>query len=563
MQRRLQELPTAQAIDADRQRLKDIDCRIQDREETIGRYEAQVEDTAQSLGYAMDALTHARKFAASQEPKGGLASTMQRVLERGTAIVSSKTTRKPKKSLTSTRVTQLCSREPSVFGSEEPLQEGEDRGVGELPLQQTATLRMKKTDNSSSRHEAPYEIGEDDIDQALGEMSIPELGFAEKHPQEIVQKRTENAMPARKEVSRATNAYTASSSSRYGSTRRVARAQTQLDPAGLCSNPSGTRVKKISYVPPESDYCDSRSGTSKYSRYMRNTRGASITSGGNTTGHSNLTQNESEAAGRISESGRYHRCTSTVRNSRPGSRTRGRTTRLSVARSPAQKLQTVAELWQEMWRKYSQSFAPSETEIFNLVEPLLDGSEIYKKFSTQYAAKLPSFDPLNARKYPPDRCGYGLRYMCISNDMNSLILKQERNSGSHYAVSIDSILRPTIPQQTIEIIRTQKSAHLQENLSLASMAGEETGILGKIASTIADKQSGKTSAGTYKSKCAECGYYPFWFELIDGGQLDLIATDYGVLKAWVMGISAIKDNQGVVEKFKALVDSLQNVVSEY
>lgn len=214
-------------------------------------------------------------------------------------------------------------------------------------------------------------------------------------------------------------------------------------------------------------------------------------------------------------------------------------------------------IWDIIKKQHLRSFTQSETNVFNLIEPLLKGQHFYKKFSKQFSNTMKPFDPLETEEFPPDRCGYGLRYLCLSKDFRNLIIKQSQESSAHYSIPITSIEKPIIPQKTIEIIKFQKKAKIQNHMNAGDIEesyGENTGMINKIAKAIADKSILKSpkSEENYKKKCANCKYFPFWYKLVDNGRIDLIATEYGILKTWVIGISTLLKNQAVIEKFKSL-----------
>ena len=100
-----------------------------------------------------------------------------------------------------------------------------------------------------------------------------------------------------------------------------------------------------------------------------------------------------------------------------------------------------------------------------------------------------------------------------------------------FAVPLESIVKPVIPQQTIEIIRAQK----------ALKQGETSGTLENRSKDFA------------KEKMEDCAFYPFSFELVEKGRLELLATDYRALKVWVIGVSTITKNrksaEGLAKKY--------------
>ncbi len=50
-----------------------------------------------------------------------------------------------------------------------------------------------------------------------------------------------------------------------------------------------------------------------------------------------------------------------------------------------------------------------EVSFAERIIPLLDGAAFYKKFASTQSLNENAFDPLNADKFPPEVCGYGIR----------------------------------------------------------------------------------------------------------------------------------------------------------
>ena len=201
----------------------------------------------------------------------------------------------------------------------------------------------------------------------------------------------------------------------------------------------------------------------------------------------------------------------------------------SFLNSPSTFNLIVPDIWQEIRRKHFEGFTPNEIHLFNLVEPLLNGNYFYKRFSSQYSIKLPAFDPFQSSLHTPEQCGYGLRYFCLSNDLASVTIKSKKTTTTQQSVPVETILKPIIPHNTIEYIRVLKSS--QSNTS-------------KNIST--DQEDNQIDIGSY---------YPFSFALAEKGSLELIATNYQILKAWVIGINAISKNKRIFQKFKGIAEA--------
>ena len=55
-------------------------------------------------------------------------------------------------------------------------------------------------------------------------------------------------------------------------------------------------------------------------------------------------------------------------------------------------------------------FSKVEVQFAKRLLPLLDGTTFYKKFSSRQSLNENAFDPLHTEKYPPECCGYGIRF---------------------------------------------------------------------------------------------------------------------------------------------------------
>jgi len=163
-------------------------------------------------------------------------------------------------------------------------------------------------------------------------------------------------------------------------------------------------------------------------------------------------------------------------------------------------------LWNELWSEYSSSFSLDEIEVYNSLEGLIMGANLYKK-STIANSRV--FDPLNSVKYPPDRCGYGVRYISISIDLKSLIIKQSKEGKNFYKIDLETIRKPKVSKETTELLK--------------------------------EKEKG------------DVNYYPFYLELTDGDKLELIATSSNTLKAWLIGLNTLLNKKEIIQKFREYI----------
>ena len=89
--------------------------------------------------------------------------------------------------------------------------------------------------------------------------------------------------------------------------------------------------------------------------------------------------------------------------------------------------------------------------------PLIQGSVMYKKFSTNYLLQQKVFDPLGPNETTPDHCGYGVRFFRLDPTLSYIEVRQHYKSGIESMIDIDDVIKPIIPHTTIDIIKFQNS----------------------------------------------------------------------------------------------------------
>lgn len=103
-------------------------------------------------------------------------------------------------------------------------------------------------------------------------------------------------------------------------------------------------------------------------------------------------------------------------------------------------------------KKYSES---SEQSVLSLIQPLIEGSELYKKFSQRSSINQTVFDPLG--NSPPESCGYGIRSVQLNKSLKRIDIRQPYKTGLETSITIDQIRAPVIPQRTMTILKLQKT----------------------------------------------------------------------------------------------------------
>ncbi|CDW87247.1 UNKNOWN [Stylonychia lemnae] len=211
--------------------------------------------------------------------------------------------------------------------------------------------------------------------------------------------------------------------------------------------------------------------------------------------------------------------------------------------------------------------------------PLLDGAAFYKKFSSRQSLNENAFDPLNADKFPPESCGYGIRLFQLDKSLMSINIRQSLKNAVENTISLNEIVKPILPQTTMDIIKAQKQFSLQQQANQLRKSSRN-GFLGHQGQ--GNQQSQVNSAKDlleeflildtkgsishlakigivnknselYRQKCLDSTYYPFSIALTKG-RVELIATSYETLKNWIIGLNLLVSNKKHIPKIRQIMD---------
>lgn len=189
-------------------------------------------------------------------------------------------------------------------------------------------------------------------------------------------------------------------------------------------------------------------------------------------------------------------------------------------------------------------FTLIEADFFRAIQPLLDGGHFFKKFSQKSSLISQEFDPLEADVLPPEKCGYGMREVKLNKALTKLEVRQPNKPGIESSIMLDKMLDPIVPQHTMAILKTQKSAWLSgqqppedEELKRKYPEFKRMGIM--------DFQS-----PIFEAKCMDCVHYVFFIVLERGGRVELVADSYVLFKRWVEGLKALVRCRKLLPKLK-------------
>ncbi|CAG9319620.1 unnamed protein product [Blepharisma stoltei] len=196
----------------------------------------------------------------------------------------------------------------------------------------------------------------------------------------------------------------------------------------------------------------------------------------------------------------------------------------------------------------------SEKNFYERIMPLLEGAEIYKKFSQHNSLKLQAFDPLDSVRNPPEACGYGIKYFRLHKSLQRIDIRQPLKPGFESSISIDQIMAPIIPQITMTILKIQKKLG-QEDLEFTNFTKETQ----EKYDLMKEKGYLDHQSPAFKEICKDCAMYPFHIALIQGGRIELIAKSYVTFKQWINGINALIRAKRQIPKLRRRIESYTSV----
>ena len=185
-----------------------------------------------------------------------------------------------------------------------------------------------------------------------------------------------------------------------------------------------------------------------------------------------------------------------------------------------------------------------EKLLLEKIQPLLEGSEIYKRFSQRSSLKQVEFDPLDCKINPPEACGYGLRTFTLSKCCTRIDVKYQLRTGFDSTIPVDSILNIIIPQITKTVLKVQKRTGKDE-IDTSDRKNSKNNY-----ETMKERGYLDTKSKAFNERCVLCKWYPFSIALVEGGRIELIAKTYPLFKNWINGINCLLKNRKLIEKVR-------------
>lgn len=186
-----------------------------------------------------------------------------------------------------------------------------------------------------------------------------------------------------------------------------------------------------------------------------------------------------------------------------------------------------------------------EKSFFEQIRPLLEGAELYLKFSLNQ----PAFDPLDALKRPPDTCGYGIRHFRLHKALSRIDVRQPLKTGFDSSIAIDQILAPMIPQSTMAVLKLQNKL-LNTDLGLVNKNLDE-----RVFEDIREWSIFDANHQILQRKARDCVFYSFSVALEQGGRVELVVRGYTVFKQWINGINLLVKYKRTLPKLKDRIES--------
>ena len=165
--------------------------------------------------------------------------------------------------------------------------------------------------------------------------------------------------------------------------------------------------------------------------------------------------------------------------------------------------------------------------------------------------KKAAFDPLMGETSPPEACGYGMRCIRLNPSLEKIELKHAFKRGTEMSISFASILRPIVPQVTMDILRVPKK--LFDNMDGRINLGENS-LLNFSSNPMFLQQQQKLGSNSRLDKYMNCSYYPFSILLEKGGRLDFVAPNYDVFKEWINGLNYLLKNKKNLAKIRRKIE---------
>lgn len=142
--------------------------------------------------------------------------------------------------------------------------------------------------------------------------------------------------------------------------------------------------------------------------------------------------------------------------------------------------------------------------------------------------------------YPPEACGYGVRSIKLHPHLDRIEIKHPSKPGVEITIPVESILRPVVPQITMDILRVQRKIVESHHTSgLPDDKFQMAEIFGDLSTKALLAKRGVNSLNNGMERYLSCAYYSFSILLERNGKAEFVASSYNVFKDWIHGINML------------------------
>ena len=143
-----------------------------------------------------------------------------------------------------------------------------------------------------------------------------------------------------------------------------------------------------------------------------------------------------------------------------------------------------------------------------------------------------------------------MRFIRLNQNLDRVEIKHAFKPGCETSIPLTTILRPLVPQTTMDILKTQRKISESQNSFI--------GLEGKCnVAEISGKQiPQRLINNTHPNieKYIACSYYPFSVLLEKGGRIEFVAPNYSVFKEWITGLNFLVKNKKNLVKIRKQID---------
>ncbi|EAR85619.2 hypothetical protein TTHERM_00420270 (macronuclear) [Tetrahymena thermophila SB210] len=197
---------------------------------------------------------------------------------------------------------------------------------------------------------------------------------------------------------------------------------------------------------------------------------------------------------------------------------------------------------QFIYKLHLEQLQNKEAQFLIQIKDLLEGTVIMKKFSQYQSLKQHVFNPFTCDQMPPENCGFGQRLINLHKNLTKIEIRHPLKQGTvESTINIDQILRYTIPNTTLELLKIQKELRQQKECFEQGLQQNKINIQNLPALENIDQIS----------------YYAFCIVLDKGGRIEFIAQDYKTFNMWIQGLQQIIKQKKLLPRLKNYIEQVQ------